>query len=115
MKDVFLEVYKSLSSELDFKVAWFDLLMINDYSFMEFVRFSCIFLYVSYNPMPWGRRKNTMTPELLWTKGNIIMITIIMIIYLFIFFAQVGMALILLYLLLLCIGTKCTCLICKND
>lgn len=36
MKDVFLEVYKSLSSELDFKVAWFDLLMINDYSFLEF-------------------------------------------------------------------------------
>ena len=28
--DGFLDVYKSLGSELDFKVAWFDLLMIND-------------------------------------------------------------------------------------
>lgn len=74
------------------------------------VWFTCILLYVLYNPMPWWRRKNTVTPELLWTKGNI---KIIIIINLWIFFAQVGMALILLYLLLLCIGTKCTCLICE--
>lgn len=53
MKDMFLDVYKSLGSELDFKVAWFDLLMINDsIGFWGFVWFSCILLYVLYNPMP---------------------------------------------------------------
>lgn len=43
------------------------------------------------------------------------MITIMIILFIdFIFFAQVGMALILLYMLLLCIGTKCTHLICDD-
>lgn len=58
MRDVFLDVYKSLGSELDFKVAWFDLSMINDSIGFGggFVWFSCILLYVLYNLMPWGEK-----------------------------------------------------------
>lgn len=83
---------------MDFKVAWFDLPMINDLrAFAGFVWFSCILLYVLYNPMtPRQKEKKTETLELLWTKGNIIMTILLIIIYLFTFFAQVGMALILL-------------------
>lgn len=76
MMDVLLDVYKFLCPELNFKVAWFWIyrwLMIL-IGFGASVWFSCILSYVLCNPMPWGRRKNTVTPELLWTKGNIIVI-----------------------------------------
>lgn len=71
--------------------------------------FHSLVFYCMYCTIRWPDGK-TVTLELLWTKGNIILI----ILHLFTFFAQVGMALILLYLLLLCIGTKCTCLICQT-
>lgn len=63
----------------DFKVAWFDLSV----GLGGFIWFSCILLYVLYNLMPWGEKENTVTPELLWIKGNI---TIIMKIIIFICF-----------------------------
>lgn len=108
MKDVFLDVYKSFSSEQDFKVAWFDLSMILDSIVSG--RFCSILLYfivcIVQSDAPKGERKNILTPE---TAVNLRKHYIYYdYIYLFIFFAQVGMALILLYLLLLCIGTKCT-------
>lgn len=68
MKDVFLEVYKSLGSEQDFKVAWFDLSMINDsIGLGGFVWFSCILLYVLYNLMPWGDKEKYIDS---WTAVN---------------------------------------------
>lgn len=109
---VFGKFINPLGSEVDFKEAWFDLLMINDS--IDFGRFCLIHLYFIVCTVQSDTQKDKekysdppSPPQLLWTKGNII-------IKLLIFFAQVGMALILLYLLLLCIGTKCTCFILLN-
>lgn len=102
-----------LGSELNFKVAWFDLSMINDS--IGFGGFHLILLYfivcIVQSDALRGEGKIRWLLNCCELKETSWLL--LRLLYFFIFFAQVGMALILLYLLLLCIGTKCTCLICK--
>ena len=69
MRDVFLDVYKSLGSELDFKVAWFDLSMINDSIGFGGVSFDSLVFYCMYCTIwcPEGRKEKYSVS---WTAVN---------------------------------------------
>lgn len=113
VKDVFWKFLNPLGSELDFKVAWFDLSMINDSLGFWGVLFDSLVFYCMYCTIwcPEGDEgKIQWLLNCCELKENIIIIIMIMIILFIYLFSlhKVGMALILLYLLLLCIGTKCT-------